>query len=562
MTDNHTLNTFEAGRRSRWMTRLQVGLLGVAAVLAGFFAIVAVPQMSARAQSPAQGLPDGPPPPGGGFRGPFMGRGGPGMQEERKVLDQFDANRNKRLDADERKAAREWLASQPAGGAFGRRGGRGGPGFAPASEGPRLTPAEVKSYPDADLYDPGTLRTIFLQFEEADWEQALQDFHNTDVDVPATVVVDGRTYKDVGVRFRGMSSYFMVPAGSKRSLNLSFDFVHQKQDLKGYRTLNLLNENGDPTFVRGVIYSEIARAYIPAPKQNYVRVVINGESWGIYVNAQQFNKDFLRENYGTTKGARWKVSGSPGGRGGMEYLGDDPALYKRTYEIKTKDDPKAWADLVALFKILNETPVDQLEAALQPVLDVDGALKFLALDIAVANSDGFWTRASDYSIYQDEKGRFHVIPHDMNEALLDEGAGRGGRGFGGPPGPPPGAFPGGFRGRGPMFAGSFVELDPLFGLDDTAKPLRSRLLAVPSLRARYLGYVREIAERWLDWKILDPIVRQRQALIAADVKLDTKKLYSTEAFSADVSGSEDSLQSFVEKRRAFLLKGTSRRGEL
>jgi hypothetical protein len=49
-------------------------------------------------------------------------------------------------------------------------------------------------------------------------------------------------------------------------------------------------------------------------------------------------------------------------------------------------------------------------------------------------------------------------------------------------------------------------------------------------------------------------VRARQALIAEEVKLDGRKLYSTEAFSADVSASENSLQRFIEKRRAFLLK--------
>ena len=93
--------------------------------------------------------------------------------------------------------------------------------------------------------------------------------------------------------------------------------------------------------MRAVLYSDIARAStFPAPKTNYVRVVINGESWGVYINAQQFNKDFLRDYFKTDKGARWKVPGSPGGRGGLEYLGDDAAAYKRTYEIKTKDDPK------------------------------------------------------------------------------------------------------------------------------------------------------------------------------------------------------------------------------
>lgn len=74
-----------------------------------------------------------------------------------------------------------------------------------------------------------------------------------------------------------------------------------------------------------------------------MRVVLNGESWGIYVNTQQSNADFLRDHYKTERGARWKVPGSPGGRGGMEYLGEDASVYKRTFAIKSKDDPKAWA---------------------------------------------------------------------------------------------------------------------------------------------------------------------------------------------------------------------------
>ena len=78
-----------------------------------------------------------------------------------------------------------------------------------------------------------------------------------------------------------------------------------------------------------VLYSHIARQYIPAPKANFVKVVINGESWGVYANVQQFDKVFLKENYKTTKGTRWKVRGSPGGRGGLEYLGDNVADYKR-----------------------------------------------------------------------------------------------------------------------------------------------------------------------------------------------------------------------------------------
>ena len=144
----------------------------------------------------------------------------------------------------------------------------------------------MRSGGKAPLYDTGVLRTIFLEFENAEWEKELEAFYNTDVEVPATLTVDGAVYRDVGVHFRGASSFMFVPEGSKRSLNVAIDFVHEDQRLLGYRTLNLLNVNSDPTFTRALLYAEVSRHYLPTPKANYLRVVINGESWGVYVNTQ------------------------------------------------------------------------------------------------------------------------------------------------------------------------------------------------------------------------------------------------------------------------------------
>src|SRR5215207_6629106 len=384
------------------------------------------------------------------------------------------------------------------------RRGFGGPRLALGTPqpGPRLAPADVKTFADEPFYDVKVLRTIFIQFPAANWEALLDPNYRRDVDVPAVVTIDGRTYRDVGVRFRGNSSYRMVPSGFKRSLNLSLDAVNADQDVGGYNTLNLLNANGDPTFVRTILYSDIARHYVAAPKVNFVRVVINGESWGIFVNIQQFNKDFVRESFGSARGVRWKVPGSPRGRGGLEYLGDSVEAYRSLYELKTKESDKSWADLIRLCRLLNTTAPEHLEAVLAPHLDIDEALKFLALEVVFVNTDGYWTRASDYSIYQEESGRFHVQPYDFNEAMGVESPGRRrGSGHGGP------------------------TLDPLVGADDVSKPLRARLLAVPALRQRYLRYVQEMAGKWLDWTAVEPQVREYQALIEADVKADGRKLY-------------------------------------
>jgi len=494
-----------------------------------------------------------------GFGG--RGFGGPGgMGEKREILKTYDKDGDGYLNAAERKAARQALSGQMQ---FGGRGFRGGD-REPPKPGPKLTPADVKSYGDAPLYSMTALRTFFLEFEDADWENELDDFYRTDVDVPATLTVDGKTYRDVGVHFRGNTSYMMAGKGRKKSLSLSLDFRHKEQRLLGYRSLNLMNSSQDPTFMRIALYHEIARQYIPANRVNWVRVAIDGESWGVYVNSQQFNSDFTNEWFKSTKGARWKLPANPGNGSGFAYLGDDPARYRSVYEIKSKDDPKAWSDLINLCKVLNATPPDKLEQALEPLLDVEEALKFLALDKALINNDGYWTRASDFVVYEDPAGRFHAIPQDANETLQAPEGGRGGGGGGGG-----------------------ATLDPFAGSQDPNKALLARLLAVPSLRKRYLGYMRDIAEKWLDWNKMGPKVAQYQALIAAGVEADTRKLDTTANFTAAVT--EDaaepaggpggfggfpggggrgggrggpggmsqrpslSLKSFFEQRRAFLL---------
>lgn len=479
------------------------------------------------------------------------GRGGFGMGERRQILKTFDKDGDGYLNAAERKAARESAAGQMRG--WGGRG-RFGMGGAqqPAQPGAKVSPADVPSYPDEPIFTRKALRTFFLTFEEQDWEAELDDFYHTDVEVPATLTVDGKTYGDVGVHFRGNTSY-QVGQGRKKSLGLSMDLVHDGQRLLGVRTLNLMNSASDPTFMRIALYQEIARQYIAAPDANWVRVVINGEDWGVYVNEEQFNSDFTKKWFNSGKGARWKLPVSMGGGSGLYYLGDDPARYKGLYEIKTKDDPKSWADLVQLCKILSKTAPDQLEAAIEPLLDIDGALKFLALDTAMINNDGYWVRASDFDLYEEPNGRFHLIPGDVNETFAEAEGGRGGWGAG-------------------------VKLDPFAGAQDPYKALY-RLLSVPGLRQRYLGYLRDIAGKWLDWSKMGPKIEQYQALIADAVKADTRKLDTTENFTSGVTaepraeaaspagfggfgrrfggrgmgGPGISLKAFFEQRRAYLL---------
>ena len=530
------------------------------------------------------------------------GPGGPMNREDLELVEEFDGNEDGYLDFDERTDAMAVVEERRAQrGRRGPGGGRRGPGGRfgdqPTEPGPQVSPDQVKNYPDAELYDTSVLRTIFIEFEAEDWEEELEAFKDTDVEVPATVIVDGKFYSHVGIHFRGQSSYGMVPRGKKRSLNLSFDFLDEEQRLYGYKTLNLLNCAGDASMMSAVLYSHIARQYIPAPRANFVEVVINGESWGVFASVQQFDKVFLEENFPETKGTRWKVPGSPGGDGGLRYLGEELSEYKQRFDMKSSDGKKAWDALIKLCEVLNETPQNELQSALSKMLDLEETLKFLALDVALVNSDGYWTRASDYYLFRDAEGVFQLFPHDMNEAFSgsrggppggrrgqrnrrgpregerpgeerfrDEGPrrerGDDERGRAGPPegfpfpggrppegfGPPPGFGPGGRRGPGGPGHGS-VDLDPLVGLDNERMPLRSQLLSIPALRDQYLGVMRSIASDALDWEKLGPFVESQHRLIDEAMQRDTKKLTSYEQFSEAV----EKLREFAQKRQEYLL---------
>ena len=201
-------------------------------------------------------------------------------------------------------------------------------------------------------------------------------------------------------------------------------------------------------------------------------------------------------------------------------------------------------------RALSETPLDRLEQEVSPLLDIDSTLKWLAVEKALMNSDGYWVRMSDFNVYQDINGRFHIFSHDANESLREpEGPPRSG-----PPAPHVTATLG-------------VALDPFEGSQDPDKVLLNRLVAVPALRAKYLGFLRDVARDGMDWAKVAPVAQQFHDLIASDVRADTHKLYSTPGFDggidrdgADTGGQPSggsvpnlSLKSFFEQRRTFLL---------
>ena len=118
------------------------------------------------------------------------------MQQERKLVAQFDKNGDKRLDAAERKAAREWLATQPAAGFGGARAVR--PRRRPIRPAPgrKLAPADVKRIPPPRRSTTSaTIRTLFLQFEDERLGTGAGGIQQHRRRSSGDAIVDGKTYK-------------------------------------------------------------------------------------------------------------------------------------------------------------------------------------------------------------------------------------------------------------------------------------------------------------------------------------------------------------------------------
>ena len=461
----------------------------------------------------------------GGRRGGFGGgRRGPGPAE--KLVTQFDKDEDGKLTGAERQVALD------------TRGG-GNVTLLNKSNLAESVQNDVRSSlaaaPEGSppLYDAYTLRTLYLRFHHEDWYQQMNAFYRTDIEVPAELIVDGKVYPEVGVHFRGSSSYFTVNS-EKKSFNIALDYTEDGQRLYGYKTLNLLNGHVDASFLREVLYNRIAQNYIPAMKTNLVKLVINGENWGVYINLQQYNKDFLAEWFGTRDGIRWKIG--PGGGGALTYSGENPKRYQEAYQLKTNNVENPWEDLIRLCKMLDDTTSDaELVENLPFLLNIDQVLWQLAVSNVFMDDDSYIHKGGDYTIYQDVNGRFHLVPHDNNESIrFARGGGRGGG-------------PGGNWSWGEVTNGM---VSPVTHENNTGRPLIKRLLSNPQWRARYLAHVRTVVNEWLDWEVLSPIVNEYIELIDTEVQQDDKKLYGYDEFK---NGAPEDLKDFVNQRREYLL---------
>ena len=346
--------------------------------------------------------------------------------------------------------------------------------------------------PTDGFYDQSEIKTIYLYFSQPDYWQQMEDnyWSWSDVEILAKMVVDGNVYDSVGVQFKGQSSFQQIEHSQKKSFNISLDFVRPDQKIKGYKKLNLNNAFDDPSFIREIFYETMIKRHVPAAKVSFVRLFLNDEYWGLYVNVQQLNKKFYKEWYITNDGTNWRADRRSGlvtpygdGTGSLNYLGNDTAAYFEQYIVKSTSVADYWDPLIHTCDVLNNTSLSQLPNELPQVMDVDRTLWFLASEILFSDDDSYIRKGRmDYYVYWEiETGRIVPQEYDGNTVMNP----------------------------------NFVYWSPFYNEENVNYPLMNRLFAVPEYRQRYLAHLRTLLNEYFDPVRSDSVINAYQSQIDA-----------------------------------------------
>ncbi len=425
----------------------------------------------------------------------------------------------------------------------------------------------------AVFFDDSFVHEISITFENSDWYDVLYESHANDSDDPyfaADVTIDGVTMENVGIRFKGNSSF--TGTGIKKSLKIDFDEFDEDNDsltYLGLKKLNLNNNYNDPTMLREKLLYDFASNFVEGSSRAvHTNVTINGELYGIYTAVEQVDKTYVQTRFGSDedgnlyKGAASDEAGDdPNADFGSDltYLGDDPVAYEENYQLKTNETENDYSDLVEFIDVLNNTSAEDLAAAIEPLLDVDDTLASLAINNLFANLDSYNGSAHNYYLYdRDDSGQFTHILWDANESFgrfslftspgedlqeldpfwLPVATTVGGPGGGGPPIGGPG--------------GTTTETDE-------SRPLMENLWAVDEYSDDYLRDLAEMLREGFDITAATARINELADIIRDDVTADPNKQYTTAQFEQNLTtdivsgqGVIYGLTSFIDNRATYL----------
>jgi spore coat protein CotH len=250
-----------------------------------------------------------------------------------------------------------------------------------------------------------------------------------------------------------------------------------------------------------------------------VKVSLNGEFYGVYLQVEQPEKPFLKR-----VGLKGAVVYKANSFANTSDLGDETS-FRAHYEKETHKD-EDYSDLQSFCHELAVTR--DVPAFFAERVNLDRYVDFLAASALVQNWD--WFSKNHFLVYDVAgSGKWLVVPWDLDRTLGDH------------------------------WMGSFNAADLPLRLGTQAKPgiigwnkLFDAFYKEPTLRKRLLDRIDGLLRTEFTKEKLFPILDRWESNIGADVALDRKRWPSGKGI--DVHAGIAEVKQYIENRRAFLFR--------
>ena len=270
----------------------------------------------------------------------------------------------------------------------------------PAAPVPEPPPPDPDELTAENMYSLAAVPTFHLELD-TEARAALAEF-------PKVYVQGGFRYgdvhlTDVGIRLKG--TFTLVTLAEKPSFKVKFNAFTPGGRFIGLEGLTLHAMHSDPSMMREWLAYLIWRAAgVPAPRTGFAQVVVDGEPYGLYLNLEPYNDDYLADRF------------------------DDPSgnLYEGNYGNDLDRDPFGF-ELDEGTDMSREALLRLSELATQPggalfydpdsPLDRAESLAFLAGEAFVGHFDGYRLPANYFMYHEPAADKFVYLPWGVDQAF-------------------------------------------------------------------------------------------------------------------------------------------------
>jgi hypothetical protein len=254
----------------------------------------------------------------------------------------------------------------------------------------------------APLFGPKIV-DLSLRVDDA----ATQSLHATpDIAVPATMtfrtIGDGDQLYEVMVHVKGQLGSAR-PFDDKPAFKIS---LGKGERFFGLERLTLNNMVQDPTMLHEALgYQVYAAAGVPVPDTGYVRLTVNGQAYGLYVNVETIDQHFLKRRFGNADGILYE------GNYGVDLRDGDESKFQ-LHEGKDPDHAQLASFIGAL-----HSPGDGVFYGPTAWVDTASFLSMMAVEALLADWDNYY-QSNNYRIYwQPSVNRWYFIPTGIDQTF-------------------------------------------------------------------------------------------------------------------------------------------------